>query len=96
MRDFSNNVTSLAGVSNITVGIAPIILDTVPSLTASYSANGGIVLMWQATGFNLRGATNLSLTNWSLITNAVVNTNGVLQVTLPATNKNYFFRLSSP
>ncbi|MGD0816410.1 MAG: hypothetical protein ABSA83_22695 [Verrucomicrobiota bacterium] len=86
----SNNFTSLTGVSNITVGLAPMILDTMPWLEASNSPNGRVTLMWPrpATGFNHRGTTNLSPENWNQITNAVMNTNGILQVTLPATNAN--------
>jgi len=98
MRDFSNNVTSLTGVSNITVGVAPIILDALPSLAVNNSANGRISLLWPApaTGFNLHGTTNLASASWSQITNAVANSNGLLQVTVQATNNSFFFRLSSP
>jgi hypothetical protein len=98
MRDLSNDVTSLTGISNITVGVAPMILDRVPSLAASNSASGSITLMWPgpATGFSLQGTTNLSPSNWYHVTNSVANSNGIMQVTLPATSQSCFFRLSSP
>jgi hypothetical protein len=98
MRDLSNNVTSLAGVSNISVGLNPVILDTVPSMAISNSGNARVTLLWPgpANGFNLYQTTNLAPTSWVKITNAPSNLTGVVQITLPRTNAAQFFRISSP
>jgi hypothetical protein len=95
MRDLSNNVTSLIGVSNVVVDGAPFILDQVPSLAVGNLSNTQITLLWPgpATGLQLYGATNLAPANWFPVTNAVVNSNGIMQVTLPATNMSHFYRL---
>ncbi len=98
MRDLSNNVTSLTGVSTVSVNFAPVILDSVPSLAISNASNTNIMLMWPApaTGFNLYNSTNLAPPNWLKINNAPTTTNGNEQVTLTLTNGTSFFRLSSP
>jgi hypothetical protein len=85
-------------VSNVVVNGAPVILDNVPSLAVSNSDNALVTLLWPgpATGFKLYGATNLASATWQQITNGIANSNGVMQITLPATNASYFFRLSSP
>jgi len=98
MRDLSNNVTSLAGVSVVSVGVAPVILDSVPSLAISSASGANVTLMWPApaTGFNLYNSTNLAPANWLRVTNTPANANGNEQVTLPLTNDTRLFRLSSP
>ena len=98
MRDLSNNVTSLTNLSTITAGLAPVILDSVPSLAISNSIGAKITLLWPtpANGFNLYNATNLSPASWLKITNPLIASNGLMQVSLPNTNRNIFFRLISP
>jgi Glycosyl hydrolases family 39 len=94
-RDLSNNVTSLTGVSNVTVGVAPVILDSVPSLAISLDADhSSLTVAWpgSATGFNLYTTTNLAPANWQPVTNAVASENGNLEAFLPL-DKTRFFRL---
>lgn len=97
MRDTSNNITSLIGVSNTTIGVCPVILDSIPSLLASNSTNSQLSLLWPApaTGFNLYATTNLVTPAWLKVTNTVTSTNGNLQVILPAVRAMQFFRLST-
>ena len=99
MRDLSNNVTVITGVANLSVGIAPVILDTVPSLAISLVTNNSTVtIAWPgpATGFNLYSTTNLAPAIWLTNGNAVTKLNGNIQVSLPRGITNRFFRLSSP
>jgi hypothetical protein len=49
-----------------------------------------------ADGFHLYSTTNLAGAGWLRATNAVVEENGNLQVSLPLDGANQFFRLSSP
>jgi hypothetical protein len=66
-----------------------------PTLTVWLSA-GTAVLSWTtntSTPYNLEGTTELLSGSWSSITNPVVMTNGVFQVTLPLTGTAGFYRL---
>ncbi|HZT22163.1 MAG TPA: hypothetical protein VFB55_04575 [Verrucomicrobiae bacterium] len=98
-RDLSNNVTSLIGVSNVNVGVAPVILDSVPFLAISLDTNdSNVTVAWPAPayGFNFYSTTNLAPAVWRPVANVVTNQNGALQVSLPLDNGVRFFRLSSP
>jgi hypothetical protein len=98
-RDLSGNTTSLSGVTSASVGVEPILLDSVPSLLSSLSAdNSTLTLCWSApaTGFNLYSTTNLAPAAWLPVTNAVITRNGVQQVSLARDNGNRCFRLSRP
>ena len=98
-RDLSNNVTRYTGVTNVGVGVAPVILDSVPSLAAGLAANHStLTIAWPgpATGFNLYTTTNLVPAAWVPVTNGLTELNGILQVSLPFGNQSAFFRLSSP
>ncbi|MDE3066255.1 MAG: hypothetical protein KGJ60_01760 [Verrucomicrobiota bacterium] len=98
-RDLSNNVTSLIGVSNVNVGVAPVILDSVPFLAISLDTNdSNVTVAWPAPayGFSFYSTTNLAPAVWRPVANVVTNQNGTLQVSLPLDNGVGFFRLSSP
>jgi hypothetical protein len=98
-RDLSNNITPFMGVTNVGVGVAPVILDSVPSLAVGpATTNSTLTITWPgpATGFNLYTTTNLGLAAWVRVTNDLTELNGILQVSLPFGNQSAFFRLSSP
>ncbi|MDE3065919.1 MAG: hypothetical protein KGJ60_00055 [Verrucomicrobiota bacterium] len=66
-----------------------------PSLGIGLSG-GNAVLSWPANtpaGFTLEASTNLPSGNWTVVTNAVVASNGVFQVTAPASGPAIFYRL---
>jgi hypothetical protein len=98
-RDLSNNITSLSGVTNVTVGFAPFILDSVPTLSMSPGTNSStLAIAWPGptNGFNLYSTTNLAPANWQPVTNVVTDQNGNLEVSLPQVGQIRFFRLSLP
>jgi hypothetical protein len=98
MRDLSNNITSLTNVSSIQVDVAPVILDSVPSLTISNYDGEEVSVLWAApaSGYNLYSTTNLASASWLMSTGPSRTTNGVIQVPQPRTNNALFFRLSAP
>jgi hypothetical protein len=98
MRDLSNNATSLAGVSNVSVGVSPVILDSAPSLAIREGGNANVTLLWSAPVPDccLYSTANLAPVNWQPITNPPVTSNGIAQVTLARTNGTRFFRLRLP
>jgi hypothetical protein len=57
-----------------------------------------VILAWPsaATGFQLQSLTNLTLANWSLVTNVPVITNNQFSVTRPLQTNNQHFRLRRP
>jgi arabinan endo-1,5-alpha-L-arabinosidase len=68
-----------------------------PTLTIQ-TAPQNISLSWPAwaSSLNLYGATNLNApVGWSLVTNAVTVSNGIVTTRLPVTGTNNFFRLQS-
>lgn len=70
----------------------------VPVINLIANANS-LSMSWSnwATGWDLYSTTNLTPpTVWSAVTNAVVNTNGQFNVTLPMGSEIQFFRLMSP
>jgi hypothetical protein len=98
-RDLSNHVTSLTGVASVTAGVAPVILDSLPSLAiVSTPGHNTVNLSWpsSAAGFNLYTTTNLVPAVWLPVTNAATIQESLFQVTVMQTNVNRFFRLSSP
>ena len=98
-RDLSNNVTSLIGGGSVNVGVAPVILDSIPSVAIALNTNAPTVtLAWPgpATGFKLYSATNLPASDWLPVTNAATLQNGNFQVVLPLGNGLRLFRLGSP
>ena len=63
------------------------------------SSGAGLTLQWPAWAddWTLLGTTNLTPpVVWTWVTNTVVNSDGVLSVTLLPSAKTEFFRLSSP
>lgn len=57
--------------------------------------SGAAVISWPGavTGYGLQQNSDLTTTNWVNVTNAVVLTNGLNEVTLPAGGSNEFYRL---
>ena len=98
-RDLSNRPTSLTGVTAITAGVAPVMLDSQPSLAVSSSGSRAASnLTWPAaaTCFALYSATNLASPVWQPVTSPLSNQNEQAQVTLSPTNLTQFFRLATP
>jgi hypothetical protein len=98
-RDLSGNITSLSGVTSASVGAEPILLDSVPSLLTTLSAdNSTLTLSWPApaTGFKLYSTANVAPPVWLPVTNAVITRDGIRQASLARGNGNRFFRLSLP
>lgn len=60
-------------------------------------SGGNIVLSWSTntpTGYTLQTSTSLASGNWTTVTNSVVRTNGMFQLTLPLSNgPTQFYRL---
>ncbi len=71
---------------------------TIPRLSISLTNTNAAVVAWRwpSTGFELEANTNLSATNWTVVTNAVNLVNGTNQVVISPINGNRFFRLSDP
>lgn len=66
-----------------------------PNLTVSFSA-GSVALSWPTNGsltYTVEASTNLLPANWFTLTNPITATNGVFQVTVPATGAATFYRL---
>jgi hypothetical protein len=60
-------------------------------------ASSEVVISWftnYAEGFTLQSISNLTLNNWSAVTNAPIVTNGSYFVTLTTTNTRAFYRLA--
>jgi len=98
-RDLSNNITGLIGVNDVAVGVAPVLLDSVPSLAISLNTNAfTVTVAWPgpANGLGLYSTTNLASLNWLPVAAAVTNRNNNLEVSLPLDRQTRFFRLSSP
>jgi len=97
MRDLSNHITSLSNLTTISVGVAPVILDSAPALAISNLDKTSLTLLWPASppGFSPWLTINLASTNWLKLTNAPVSASGNWQLTLPRSNGVSFYRLSS-
>jgi hypothetical protein len=69
------------------------------TLTLTLATNK-VSILWptnsEALGLGLEQSTNLAGTNWQTVTTTHTVTNANYQVTLPATNRQLFFRLASP
>jgi len=66
-----------------------------PTLNVSL-AEGNVLFSWSTntwTLYHLEGATNPVAGDWSSVTNSVVTTNGVFQVSVPASGATGFYRL---
>jgi hypothetical protein len=57
--------------------------------------NGSALISWPGAvlGYSLQETSNLASTNWTDVTNGIVVTNGLNQVTLPINETNSFYRL---
>lgn len=72
------------------------VLQPLPQLNLTSSSNN-MTAYWPTgyVGFGLQQTTNLSAPNWLAITNVPTASNGLYQITLPATNTQLFLRLKS-
>jgi hypothetical protein len=95
-----NSVPSLSDTKSFTIFVNP--LPPPPRLSIALSSGVGVttnvVLSWptNAAGFGLQQNSNLATANWQTVTNTPTITNGLDQVTLPATPPNNFFQLFHP
>ena len=67
-----------------------------PPLGIISAANGNTIITWPTNtppGFTLQATTNLTSASWNTVTNSVVKSNGVYQVTVPSTTPMNFYRL---
>jgi hypothetical protein len=67
-----------------------------PTLSVSFAA-GNARISWSTntwTMYHLENATDLIAENWSSVTNSIVTTNGMFQVTVPVNGAAGFYRLS--
>jgi hypothetical protein len=88
----------LFGLTSLSVGPSPFILDCKPTLAISNAGPPNLILTWAspAAGFNVYQATNLAQPAWLKITNVITSSGTIFQATIAATNINTFYRLSSP
>jgi hypothetical protein len=100
-RDLSNHVASLMGVTSITAGVAPVILDSLPSLGITTLSGGtNLIISWPltASGFVLDQTHTLGAADtWTPVTNQYVTNSAGIQIMVspePATNT--FYRLIEP
>ncbi len=83
----------------VRVGLARIYGDSNLPMLSIARSNASVIVNWPLTGLNfqLQTSTNLTLTNgWTSTAESRSTNNGSILVTIPATNSQQFFRLSSP
>ena len=84
---FNSGVTATAQFDSF-------MLDTgLPKLSVSL-AGGNVTVSWPLAPAGLQASTSLSSVNWQNVTTPATTNNGVVSVTLPATNSTLFFRLA--
>lgn len=84
---FNSGVTATAQFDSF-------MLDTgLPKLSVS-ATGGNVTVSWPLAPAGLQSTTSLTPANWQNVTTPATTNNGVVSVTLPATNSTLFFRLA--
>ena len=88
-KDGNRAVAAVSGGGIYTLQPPPLIINAITNQISIFWTTNEI-------GFGLQQSTNLTTANWVAVTNDPVVTNAFYQVSLPATNRQQFFRLAAP